>query len=371
MKKRDIKYREIVENGRVKYLFNYSVNVNGVRKKRQETFESRGEAEVRRAQLVLSLSQGKLGEDRKRRELTFEEGSEAYVSHVRGRKASWLRDKQSLNNARLVLSGKLLHEITLADIERHQDIRKDQVSPRTVNEETACLKRFFNHMIRMGHVGKNPVKEAKFLREPPGRVRYLSNEQSKLLLEKLPPHVKPLAILLMSTGMRVGEAKRLLWTDVDFGREVIIIRNSKNGERREIPMTDTLRKTLAAMPKKCDNVFCTPAGKPYSGTRGIWETFKRASSKAGIDDLHVHDLRHHFASSLRMKGVDLLDIKEYLGHKTLTMTMRYAHITTERRKQIIKCLDGDYVETPLSSKKGELVETSAVFSGSSEGVSEA
>jgi integrase len=160
----------------------------------------------------------------------------------------------------------------------------------------------------------------------------------------LEPPENPRRFIMMKE-MRLGEALKLRWLDVDFDRNVITIRNSKNGERREVPMTDYLHKTLAGKSKDSDHVFCTPAGKPYTSGRSLWETFKRATKKVGIVDLRLHDLRHHFASSLRMKGVDLLDIKEYLGHKSITMTMRYAHITTERKKAVIKCLDGDFVET--------------------------
>ena len=145
----------------------------------------------------------------------------------------------------------------------------------------------------------------------------------------------------MMTGMRLGEAIKLLWDDIDFNRNIIIIQDSKIGERREVPMTDTLRDALSRADRRCDHVFCTPAEKPYTCTRSIWETFKRATRKAGIDDLRLHDLRHHFASSLRMKGADLLDIMEYLGHKSLSMTKRYAHVTTQHKQEVIQLLNGD------------------------------
>ncbi|MFH1435574.1 MAG: site-specific integrase, partial [Pseudomonadota bacterium] len=207
----------------------------------------------------------------------------------------------------------------------------------------ACLKRFFNRLTDWGYLGAgmNPARGVKPLREPPGRMKFLSPEQARILLDACPPHIKLLVLLLMMSGMRLGEAIRLLWDDIDFERNVIIVRDSKIGERREVPMTDTLRDALSRADRRCDHVFCTPAGKPYACTRSIWETFKRATRKAGIDDLRLHDLRHHFASSLRMKGADLLDIMEYLGHKSLEMVRRYAHVTTQRKQEVIKLLNGD------------------------------
>ena len=88
-------------------------------------------------------------------------------------------------------------------------------------------------------------------------------------------------------------------------------------------------------------IFIFQAIASTACTRSIWETFKRATRKAGIDDLRLHDLRHHFASSLRMKGADLLDIMEYLDHKSLEMVRRYSHVTTQHKQEVIQLLNGD------------------------------
>ena len=99
---------------------------------------------------------------------------------------------------------------------------------------------------------------------------------------------------------------------------------TKNGDRREIPINETLRNTLKGITRRLDVpyvFFDTKTGKPY---KDIKRSFKTAVRRAKIHDFKFHDTRHTFASHLVMAGVDLTTIKELLGHKTLTMTLRYA-----------------------------------------------
>ena len=84
-------------------------------------------------------------------------------------------------------------------------------------------------------------------------------------------------------------------------------------------------------------VFCNPeTGKPYNDVKNA---FKGACRRAGINDLHFHDLRHTFASHLVMEGIDITTVKELLGHKTLTMTLRYAHLAATHKAKAVDILD--------------------------------
>jgi site-specific recombinase XerD len=102
---------------------------------------------------------------------------------------------------------------------------------------------------------------------------------------------------------------------------------------------------LKNLPRRHERVFLTPEGEPYRSGRAVLESFQRASAKVGIRDMRFHDLRHVHATNLRSAGADLADIKENLGHKTLVMTNRYAHVTNKRRQDVMRLLDGHYLDT--------------------------
>ncbi|HXW68163.1 MAG TPA: site-specific integrase, partial [Dissulfurispiraceae bacterium] len=196
-------------------------------------------------------------------------------------------------------------------------------------------------------------------------LRYLSLEESRALVEACDPHLKPIVVTALNTGMRRGEIFRLKWEQVDLKHGFILLKSdeTKNGERREIPINATLRTTLQGLTRRLDvpYVFFDPAtGKPYGEVK---RSFKSALRRAKIQDFHFHDLRHTFASHLVMAGVDLTTVKELLGHKNITTTLRYAHLAPEHKVKAMVIYDQvfngksveketDYYDFTTLSKKG-------------------
>ena len=156
-------------------------------------------------------------------------------------------------------------------------------------------------------------------------------------------------IAALNTGMRQGELLNLKWADVNFVRKNITITTSKNNERRDIPMSGYLSETLAAIKagSKGIHVFVDSSGKPFSRFGFLRTRFDKAVNTAGIEDFHFHDLRHTFASHLVMGGYDILTVKELLGHKSLEMTLRYAHLSSDHKRLA--------VESVISSKFGTIM----------------
>lgn len=155
------------------------------------------------------------------------------------------------------------------------------------------------------------------------------------------PYVKPIVITALHTGMRKGEILSLKWDNVDLKHGFILLDVTKNGERREIPINKTLETVFLdkSLIRRLDvpYVFYDPAtGKPYQNVK---RSFYTACRRAGIRDFHFHDLRHTFASHLVMSGVDITTVKELLGHKTLTMTLRYAHLAPSHKVRAVDVLD--------------------------------
>jgi len=142
----------------------------------------------------------------------------------------------------------------------------------------------------------------------------------------------------INTGMRQGEIFNLKWEDVDFNTGLIHLLKTKSGQKREIPMNESVKDVLKRVkrPPKSIYVFSSYHNKPYDNVK---RSFKTALASAQIENFRFHDLRHTFASHLVMAGVDLLTVKELLGHKTIEMTLRYSHLSGEHKMNAVQELD--------------------------------
>ena len=170
-------------------------------------------------------------------------------------------------------------------------------------------------------------------------MRYLCKEECQALVNACSSHLKPIVITALNTGMRRGEILSLKWENVDLKHGFILLDKTKNGERREIPINDTLRAALTGIQRRLDvpYVFYGPStALPYGD---IKNSFNGACRRAGIRDFHFHDLRHTFASHLVMAGIDIATVRELLGHKTLTMTLRYAHLAPSHKVKAVDILN--------------------------------
>ena len=131
----------------------------------------------------------------------------------------------------------------------------------------------------------------------------------------------------------------------------IRLEKTKNGERREIPINDTVKETLKKITRWLDVQYVfydAHTGKRYNN---VYRAFYSACKRAGIKDFHFHDLRHTFASQLIMAGVDVTTVKELLGHKSLFMTMRYAHLAPSHKARAVDILDSKLTDGEGYSNK--------------------
>ena len=181
----------------------------------------------------------------------------------------------------------------------------------------------------------NRFKKVKLIKGEIKRLRYLSDEEAERLISNCEPYLKPIVITALNTGMRKSEILHLTWDRVDLNNRIILLDKTKNGERREIPINDTLFNALSCLIRniRTDYVFYNPDTlKPFYDIKKSWNNALR---KSHILDFHFHDLRHTFASWLVMGGVDLTTVKELLGHKDVKMTLRYAHLAAKHIKAAV------------------------------------
>lgn len=216
-------------------------------------------------------------------------------------------------------------------------------SNSTVNRYMTALGNVFTvAMNEWEWVQENPLRKISKLPEPRGRVRFLSDEERERLLEACQTSTNPqlhiLVVLALSTGARHGELINLRWSEVDLQRRVITLHDTKNKERRLLPLLHYALELMEAHNKVrnivSDLVFPSPSEpkKPWD-SRSAWEA---ALKRADIQDFRFHDLRHSCASYLAMNGASLAEIAEVLGHKTLQMVKRYAHLSEAHTAKVVQ-----------------------------------
>jgi integrase len=238
--------------------------------------------------------------------------------------------------------GKNIHEITTWQIEKLKTKRAESFKPASVNRELALLKHFFSKAVEWKRIKENPAKGVKRLKGETKRVRYLMPDEIQILLshygDLLRGLLKFLVPIAMNTGARKGELQNLQWPQVNFGLEIVSLLDTKNGERRDVPMNETARAPFEALERTSEFVFPNRNGKRIDDAQ-IQIAFTELMRRAGIEDFHFHDLRHTFASNLVMEGVDPNTVRELLGHKDLKMTLRYAHLSPKHKTRVINILD--------------------------------
>ena len=222
------------------------------------------------------------------------------------------------------------------------DKTKKGNKPATVNRHIATIKHMFRKAVEWDMVEEDTLKKISrvhLLEENNMRLRFLSQSECISLIDVCDSHLKPIVITALNSGMRKGEILSLKWDNVDLQHGFILLDITKNGERREIPINNTLSEIFRGITRRLDVqyvFFDSKTGKPYMDVK---RSFNTACRKAKIKDFHFHDLRHTFASQLVMAGVDITTISKLLGHKTLTMTLRYAHLAPSHKVKALEILD--------------------------------
>ena len=226
-------------------------------------------------------------------------------------------------------------------------------SGATVNRYVAALSHVFTMAIKEWRlIDRNPVRDISKKKETRGRIRFLSDAERDALLAACAksdwPALHTLVLLAISTGARRGELIRLRGADVDLkvaradgelpmGRAVV--HDTKNGEPRVLPLVGKALEAVRALKlqgsAKSEWVFPQPSGIPgaYEGFDAHWYA---ALEAAGIKDFKFHDLRHTCASYLASQGASLLEIADTLGHRTMQMVKRYAHLAQSHKVDVIE-----------------------------------
>jgi integrase len=286
---------------------------------------------------------------------SFGDMAAQYLEWAKSSKKSWRDDKQRYESHLATLAAYPLSAISPFMVERlKRDLIKKGLSPATVKHCLVLIRQIFNRAIAWGfYSGSNPVKQVKLPAINNRRIAFLTYDQANQLLVELAqcsPQVYDEALLSLHTGLRFGEIAALRWKDVDCTHDVIHITNPKSGESRQAFMTDEIKAVfLNRKADPGDLVFPDRNGKKQKAASQLFvRAVSRLGLNAGIEDrkhrIVFHTLRHTFASWLAIQGTPLYTIKELLGHKTLAMTERYAHLIPDQKQSAARLLASKFAE---------------------------
>lgn len=261
-----------------------------------------------------------------------------------------------------------LRSLSAFDVERFKSRRlKAGRKPATVNRDLDRIRSVYSRAVEWGFLTDHPLKAVKRAKGADNsRVRYLSPEEEKRLRDALAAreaerrasrdrhnawhaargsvghpqwpedgftdHLMPLVLLALNTGLRRGELFGLRWEDVNLPARLLTVTagNAKSRKARHLPLNDEAVDVLTRWKKQGDGtglVFPGAGGGRMTNINKSWDGLVTA---AELVDFRFHDCRHHFASRLAMSGVDLYTIKELLGHASIEMTQRYAHLAPDK-----------------------------------------
>jgi integrase len=307
--------KEIRKKG-VVYVVDY-YDPDGKRQRR--TFKKAKKAQAFDAKVQSLKEEGRYAdvfETKKESTTTFDELADHYIANFQNQKSfnSWKR--QILRVLREKFGLCKVSEITYLDLETFRNQRKatETSAGRTrsearVNRELAVLKHMLNKAVEWGMLEVNPFKRgAKLMyKEDHGRLRFLTYEEADTLLDHCLPHLRPIVETALMTGMRKGEILSLKWEQIRNGTIYVDAKMAKSGKGRQIPVNDRLAEVLRAHRQEAQ------LRSPYVFSDALGQRFG-------------NDLRHTFASWMVMAGADLKAVQELLGHASMAMTMRYAHL---------------------------------------------
>lgn len=301
------------------------------------TFDRKTDAKEWAKQTEASIREGRYFKTAEAKKHTVADLIDRYLREIEKKNPKRFVDvRKLLNWWRGEVGPYLLSDLTRALIIEQRDKLLSSRAKNAGQRSPATVNRY---MMALGHaltiaanewewIHENPMKKISNLPEPRGRIRCLSDEERQRLLEACKTSANPslhtLVVLALSTGGRYGELIKLHWDDIDWGRKVITLHDTKNKERRLLPLMHYALELIEVRYKTrsidSDLVFPAPSNiKRTWNSRTSWVSVLK---KANIQDFRFHDLRHSAASYLAMNGASIAEIAEVLGHKTLQMVKR-------------------------------------------------
>lgn len=328
-------------NGKGDTVYRVKIRLKGA-PTQSATFRRLTDARRWEQQTESAIREGRYFKTLEAKKHTLAELIDRYIAGVLPAKKDAGQQQRQLLWWRKQLGHARLSDVSPAALSACRDaLKATGKAPATVNRYLAVLSHVFTVAVREYQwMTDHPLRMFKREKEPRGRVRYLSDDERGRLLAACRassnPDLYPAVVLSLATGARKMEIIGLHWTEIDLARGVITLLETKNGERRALPMGSHVRKVIEErfQHRRVDSTLLFPGETPTRPAllRHAWQSALKA---AGITDFHWHDLRHSAASYLAMNNATLQEIAAILGHKTLAMVKRYAHLPEQHTAGVV------------------------------------
>lgn len=295
-----------------------------------KTFETKSEAEDWAAVIESEIVRGVYVDRSLAERTTFREVIERYIKEEaprhKGSQSEVLRLQRFLRDES-GLADRSMAILRVSDFEKYRDRRSEKIKPGSIKRELGLLQIVIEYVRRDIGLTENPVKDVKRPRVNDQRdIRLQPGDEEKLIEaieEGRNPWAKAAVILAIETAMRRGELLELRWEHVDLEKSVAHLPETKNGFKRDVPLSPRAKALLKELPHSI-------AGRvlPLS-PNALKKCFERARVKAGIEHVNFHDLRHEATSRLFEAGWNIMEVAAVTGHRDLQSLKRYTQLRAE------------------------------------------
>jgi integrase len=314
--------------------------------------ESTYGTDLKKAENLLTLRKAAVLEDKlpeiysaKSKKRTFQDLADDYKANVSVKKRSYCTEKYNIDILAKAFGTLRLHKICKGTVEAIQTfvLEERMAKEPTANRYVAMFKNMMTRAYENKWINRavlDDVRLAKNYSEVTPDVTPLTPEECTNLIRRSPQHIRLALVIGIYTGLRRKDILKMKWSDVNFGTGIISVHVSKTAntasELLHVQMSDTLRIFLETAEQISEYVVCKQDGTQFKTIKESWDKARKAIGKP---KLRLPDLRHTFASLLVMNGTDIYVISKMLGHSSVEMSKRYAHLMPTHHSMEAKKLD--------------------------------
>lgn len=271
-----------------------------------------------------------------------------YLKWAKDNKRSAFHDENQLPHFLPYFKDMTLKEITGEHVERFKQARKNEITNRgtkrsanTVNRDLALISKIFSLAVDYSYLDDTPCRRVKFFKTEAEEKKIMTLEDEAKLLASIPENdrLRQIIQVALKTGMRRGEIMKLKWENIDFAKKLICIpaEITKTNHSRTLPLMPDVEEILNSLRARyfVDELIFTGWRASLSC---ISDRFQVACKKAGLEGYTFHCLRHTFSTRLKDANANPFVIRDWLGHRMLSMTNHYSHATPESMRQAVSQL---------------------------------
>ncbi len=293
-----------------------------------KTFDTKAKADRWARSIEAEMDHGAFVSRAEAESTTLKEALDRYLNEVTPTKKGARQETDRINAWKEhELADRFLASLRSVDFAQYRDQKlADGASASTIRNHLNIISHLFNIARKEWGMESlmNPIQNIRMPKLPSGRDRRLQDGEEAMLLEDSEYPLKQLIILALETGMRMGEILAMRWDKVDLKNSTAVLEDTKNGERRVVPLSSRAKEAITTLPRHIKGDLF-----PGLTNTSVSHRFAKLCKRKRIEDLRFHDLRHEATSRLFEKGLDMMEVASITGHKTLHMLKRYTHLKAE------------------------------------------